>query len=80
MPHHNEQYDCMAEQWLPYDPDANCTMPCGTERDTISSDIFDWLFERAPKAISRKPVQRETLMGCSKARSAHDLSEVEGGF
>jgi hypothetical protein len=46
-----------------YDPDANITVRHGTANDgkTIATDIFDWLFERAPKAISRKTVQRETV-------------------
>lgn len=51
------QHDTLTGQWEPYDPDANITMPHGTENDgkALSTDIFDWLFERAPKAISRKP-------------------------
>jgi hypothetical protein len=48
---------------MTHDPDSNITMPHGTENDgkALATDIFDWLFERAPKAISRKPVQRETV-------------------
>jgi hypothetical protein len=57
------QYDTLTGQWEPYDPDANVLMPHGTKNDgkALSTDIFDWLFERAPKAISRKHVQRETV-------------------
>jgi hypothetical protein len=51
------QYDTLTGQWEPYDPDANITVRHGTENDgkTLATDIFDWLFERAPKEISRKP-------------------------
>jgi hypothetical protein len=57
------QYDTLTGKWEPYDPDANVTMPHGTENDgkALATDIFDWLFERAPKAISRKLVQMETV-------------------
>jgi hypothetical protein len=51
------QYDTFTGQREPYDPDANITVRHGTENDgkALATDIFDWLFERAPKAISRKP-------------------------
>lgn len=57
------QYDTLTGQREPYDPDANITVRHGTENDSnaLATDIFDWLFERAPKEISRKPVQRETV-------------------
>jgi hypothetical protein len=57
------QYDALTDQCEPYDPDANITVRHGTENDgkALATDIFDWLFERTPRAISRKPVQRETV-------------------